>query len=208
MTDSEIKAGAEAILFTMGTAVPLRTLAGALEVSDEKMEEILHEMQDAYGAPERGLQLRQLDESWQLSTKPAYFKQLVAVASQPKRYALGQALLETLAIVAYKQPVTRLEIEKIRGVSSGHALNRLVEYGLIEEAGRLNAPGRPLLFGTTQEFLRAFGLSQTGDLPQISAEQFEKMKQAAEADALKEGLITPEAKPQDTDKDGPVQVEV
>ncbi|MDD6790168.1 MAG: SMC-Scp complex subunit ScpB [Lachnospira sp.] len=183
MTDSEYKAAAEAILFTMGTAVPLHTLAQALEISDERMEELLRDMETAYQAPERGIQLRRLDDSYQLSTKPQFFRQLVAVASQPKRYTLSQALLETLAIVAYKQPVTRLEIEKIRGVSSGHALNRLVEYGLIEEAGRLNAPGRPLLFGTTEEFLRAFGLSQTGDLPQVSAEEFEKMKQMAEAEA-------------------------
>jgi segregation and condensation protein B len=183
MTDSEYKAAAEAILFTMGTAVPLHTLAGALEISDERMEELLRDMETAYQAPERGIQLRRLNDSYQLSTKPQFFRQLVAVASQPKRYTLSQALLETLAIVAYKQPVTRLEIEKIRGVSSGHALNRLVEYGLIEEAGRLNAPGRPLLFGTTEEFLRAFGLSQTGDLPQVSSEEFEKMKQMAEAEA-------------------------
>ena len=183
MTDSEYKAAAEAILFTMGTAVPLHTLAQALEISDERMEELLRDMETAYQAPERGIQLRRLDDSYQLSTKPQFFRQLVAVASQPKRYTLSQALLETLAIVAYKQPVTRLEIEKIRGVSSGHALNRLVEYGLIEEAGWLNAPGRPLLFGTTEEFLRAFGLSQTGDLPQVSAEEFEKMKQMAEAEA-------------------------
>ena len=203
MTDSEYKAAAEAILFTMGTAVPLHTLAGALEISDEKMESLLHEMQEDYNRPARGIQLRQLDDSFQLSTKPQFFRQLVAVASQPKRYTLSQALLETLAIVAYKQPVTRLEIEKIRGVSSGHALNKLVEYGLIEEAGRLNAPGRPLLFGTTEEFLRAFGLSQTGDLPQVSAEEFEKMRHAAEAEVNSEEAENDSKAAED---DGPVHV--
>jgi segregation and condensation protein B len=203
MTDSEYKAAAEAILFTMGQAVPLRTLAGALEISDEKMEQLLHEMEEDYKNPSRGIQLRRLDDSFQLSTKPEFFRQLVAVASQPKRYALSQALLETLAIVAYKQPVTRLEIEKIRGVSSGHALNKLVEYDLIEEVGRLNAPGRPLLFGTTEEFLRAFGLSQTGDLPQVSAEKFEKMRQVAEEEADRE-----ERQDAGEDDDGPVNVEV
>lgn len=203
MTDSEYKAAAEAILFTMGTAVPLHTLAGALEIADEKMESLLHEMQEDYNSPARGIQLRQLDDSFQLSTKPQFFRQLVAVASQPKRYTLSQALLETLAIVAYKQPVTRLEIEKIRGVSSGHALNKLVEYGLIEEAGRLNAPGRPLLFGTTEEFLRAFGLSQTGDLPQVSAEEFEKMRHAAEAEVNSEEAENDSKAAED---DGPVHV--
>ena len=203
MTDSEYKAATEAILFTMGQAVPLHTLAGALEISDEKMELILREMEEDYKNPARGIQLRRLDDSYQLSTKAEFFRQLVAVASQPKRYTLSQALLETLAIVAYKQPVTRLEIEKIRGVSSGHALNRLVEYGLIEEAGRLNAPGRPLLFGTTEEFLRAFGLSQTGDLPQVSAEEFEKMRQVAEEEADRQ-----ENRNAGEDDEGPVNVEV
>ncbi len=207
MTDSEYKAAAEAILFTMGTAVPLHTLAQALEISDERMEELLRDMETAYQAPERGIQLRRLDDSYQLSTKPQFFRQLVAVASQPKRYTLSQALLETLAIVAYKQPVTRLEIEKIRGVSSGHALNRLVEYGLIEEAGRLNAPGRPLLFGTTEEFLRAFGLSQTGDLPQVSAEEFEKMKQMAEAEAEADRQEVP-AENNSEKTESPIDVEI
>ena len=91
-----------------------------------------------------------------------------------------EVLLETLSIVAYKQPVTRLEIEKIRGVNSDHALNRLVEYGLVGEAGRLDAPGRPILFGTTEEFLRNFGVRSKEDLPSIQPELVEEMKSQAE----------------------------
>src|SRR5699024_4801726 len=96
------------------------------------------------------------------------------------KYTLTEVLLETLSIVAYKQPVTKLEIEKIRGVKSDHAVNKLVEYGLIEEVGRLDAPGRPILFGTTEEFLRSFGVSSVEELPKGSPEQMEDFKEEAE----------------------------
>ncbi|MFQ9985697.1 MAG: SMC-Scp complex subunit ScpB, partial [Lachnospiraceae bacterium] len=89
-------------------------------------------------------------------------------------------LLETLAIVAYKQPVTRLEIEKIRGVKSDHAVNKLIEYNLIAEMGRLDVPGRPILFGTTEEFLRCFGVQSVDELPLLSPEKLEDFKQEAE----------------------------
>ena len=91
--------------------------------------------------------------------------------------------LETLSIVAYKQPVTRLEIDKIRGVSSDHAVNKLVDFGLIEELGRLPAPGRPLLFGTTEEFLRSFGVKSIDELPAVTPERVEEMKREAEEEA-------------------------
>ena len=93
---------------------------------------------------------------------------------------LSDTLLETLSIIAYKQPVTRLEVEKIRGVSCDHAVNRLLEFNLIQELGRLDAPGRPLLFGTTEEFLRTFGVKSLGDLPTLNAEQIEDFKHQAE----------------------------
>jgi segregation and condensation protein B len=93
---------------------------------------------------------------------------------------MSDTLLETLSIVAYKQPVTRIEIEKIRGVSCEHAINRLMEFNLIQELGRLDAPGRPLLFGTTEEFLRTFGVKSIGDLPVINHEQMEDFKKQAE----------------------------
>ena len=105
------------------------------------------------------------------------------VAAQPRKYVLTEVLLETLSIIAYKQPVTKLEIEKIRGVKSDHAVNKLIEYGLVEEVGRLNVPGRPILFGTTEEFLRSFGMSSVEDLPTAGPEQVEEFKQEAEEEA-------------------------
>ena len=109
-----------------------------------------------------------------------YYDFLVAMALQPKKAVLSDVMLETLSIIAYKQPVTKLEIEKIRGVKSDHAVNKLIEYGLVREVGRLDAPGRPILFGTTEEFLRNFGVQGLDDLPEIDPVQMEDFKAEAE----------------------------
>lgn len=170
----------EAILFTMGSSVPLAVLAQAVEQDKETTEKLLHAMMDEYAAENRGIRLIELEGSFQMCSNPDCYEYLIRVASQPKKYALTDVLLETLSIVAYKQPITKLEIEEIRGVNSDHAVNRLAEYGLIEEIGRLNAPGRPILFGTTEAFLRHFGIGSLEELPQIGPEQMEEFKQEAE----------------------------
>ena len=124
----------------------------------------------------------ELEDSIQLCTKPEMYEYLIKVAKAPKKFVLTDTLLETLSIIAYKQPVTKLEIEKIRGVSCEHAVNRLMEFSLITEVGRLDAPGRPLLFGTTEEFLRSFGVKSLEELPELDAVQVEEFKQQAEAE--------------------------
>jgi len=111
------------------------------------------------------------------------YETLIKVTNVPKKHNLTDALLETLSIVAYKQPVTRADIEAIRGVKSDHAVNKLIEYGLIEEAGRLQAPGKPLVFGTTEDFLRSFGIKSLEDLPVISQETEDSFKIEAEKEA-------------------------
>ena len=126
------------------------------------------------------MEIIELEDSFQLCTRKEYYDALISVAKQPKKYSLTDVQLEVLSVVAYRQPVTRQEIEKIRGVNSDHALNRLVEYGLVQEAGRMDAPGRPILFGTTEEFLRNFGVRSTEDLPSVQPEVAEEMKNEAE----------------------------
>ena len=123
-----------------------------------------------------------MDDSFQMCTKGKFYENLIRVASAPKKHALTEVVLETLSIIAYKQPVTKIEISKIRGVSSDHAVNRLVEYGLVYEAGRLDAPGRPALFATTEEFLRRFGVGSASDLPSMGPEQEEEIIQEVEAE--------------------------
>ena len=179
--DTETKiATLEAILFAMGESVELSKLAEIIEEDRDATKELLNRLSEKYQSPESGIELLELEDSYQLATKPAMYDSLVKIAKTPRRMQLSESVLETLSIIAYKQPVTRLEIEAIRGVSSDYAVNKLLEYGLICELGRKDAPGRPLLFGTTEEFLRSFGVKSLKDLPEIDTLQIEEFKQEAE----------------------------
>ena len=140
------------------------------------------------------MEILQLEDSYQMCTKAAYYENLIRVASAPKKQVLTEVVLETLSIIAYKQPVTKMEIEKIRGVKSDHAVNRLVEYNLVYEVGRLDAPGRPALFATTEEFLRRFGVGSVQDLPDLGPEQEAEIKAEVEEELqLKLEELTVEA---------------
>lgn len=182
MEKNEQKAVLEAILFTMGEAVETERLASVLETGKKETRELLLEMKAEYDGADRGVTLMELEDSFQMCTKAQMYDYLIKIAKTPRKYVLTDTLLETLSIVAYKQPITRAEIERVRGVSCDHAVNRLVEFGLIAEVGRMDAPGRPLLFGTTEEFLRSFGVKSLEELPELSALQIEEFKQQAEAE--------------------------
>ena len=177
---SQMEAIIEAVLFTMGESVETLKLALAIEQDVVTTAKIVRNMMDKYNNSDRGIKIIELEDSFQMCTKAEYYEQLIKVASQPKRHILSEAALETLSIVAYKQPVTRIEIEQIRGVKCDYAVNKLIEYNLIQELGRLDAPGRPILFGTTEEFLRSFGLTSVEDLPVISPEKVADFKIEAE----------------------------
>ena len=179
-TEKELLGAVEAILFAMGESVRLSKSASAIGKDETEAKRLLEELKKQYQKKERGIQLIELEDSYQLCTKPELYDYLIQVAKQPKKHVLTDVLLETLAIVAYKQPVTKIEIEKIRGVKSDHAVNKLVEYDLVCEVGRLDAPGKPLLFGTTEEFLRRFGVQSVEELPSIAPEQLEDFKEEAE----------------------------
>lgn len=176
----KMEAAIEAILFTMGDSVELSKIAAAIEHDEKTTRKIIHQMMDKYSAEDRGIRILELEDSYQLCTKTEMYDYLIRVASQPKRYTLTDVVLETLSIVAYKQPITKLEIEKIRGVKSDHAVNKLVEYNLVCEVGRLDAPGKPILFGTTEEFLRRFSVHSIDELPSMNPEQVETLKSEAE----------------------------
>lgn len=122
----------------------------------------------------------ELENAYQMCTKQEYYDYLVNIAMQPKKAVLTDVMMETLSIIAYKQPVTKQEIDKIRGVKSDHAVNKLVEYNLVQELGRLDAPGRPIVFGTTEEFLRNFGVDSTDNLPEISPVKMEDFRAEVE----------------------------
>lgn len=175
----KVKASIEAVLFSMGEPVEVKTLAEVLELDEDTVNKVIKELEDDYAKEDRGIKLVKLEDSYQLCTKNEYYDVLTKVVNIPKSHNLTDTLMETLSIVAYKQPVTRQEIEAIRGVSCVHAVNRLVEYNLIKEVGRLDAIGRPILFGTTDDFLRVFGVTSTDDLPTISPDKIEDFKKEA-----------------------------
>mgnify|MGYP002544793044 CR=1 FL=1 len=175
-----LQAAIEAILFTMGESVELSKIAKAIEQDEQTTEELLQDLMKKYESKNRGIRIIELDKSYQMCTKKEMYDYLIRVAKQPKKYTLTDVLLETMSIIAYKQPITKIEVEKIRGVSCDHAINRLLEFNLIQELGRLDAPGRPLLFGTTEEFLRTFGVKSLGDLPTLNQEQLDDFKHQAE----------------------------
>lgn len=195
MDIDRIEAVIEAVLFTMGESVEVEKLAAAIEHDVDTTTKIVHNMMDKYQAENRGIKIIELENAFQMCTKPEYYEELIKVASQPRKYVLTDVLLETLSIIAYKQPITKLEIEKIRGVNCEHAVNKLVEYGLAKEVGRLDAPGRPMLFGTTEEFLRSFGVQSIEELPVISEDLVEKFKDEAEME------ISSEESPTDDNED-------
>ena len=176
----KLEAAIEAILFSAGDSVETGRIAKAIGQDKTTTEKIIRNMMLKYNAKDRGIKIIELENAYQMCTKPQMYEYLIRIAKQPKKRVLTDVLLETLSIIAYKQPVTKAEIEKIRGVSSEHAVSKLVEYNLVQELGRLDAPGRPLLFGTTEEFLRSFGVSSIDELPVLSPVQVEEFKQEAE----------------------------
>ena len=177
------KAILEAVLFTMGESVEVERLATVIEEDKKITRKLLMELKKDYERKECGVTLMELDDSFQMCTKADMYEYLVKIAKTPRKYVLSDTILETLSIIAYKQPITKAEIERIRGVSCDHAVNRLVEFGLVMEVGRMDAPGRPLLFGTTEEFLRSFGVKSLEELPELSAVQIEEFRQQAEQEA-------------------------
>ena len=172
----------EAVLFTMGESVEISRLADVIEEDVKTTKEILKEMEETFQSEERGIGLTYFENAVQLCTKAQMYEYLIRIAKAPRKMTLTETVLETLSIIAYRQPITRVEIERIRGVSWDHAINKLLEYDLISELGRLDAPGRPLLFGTTEQFLRCFGVGSLEELPELNPVQLEEFKQQAEAE--------------------------
>ena len=180
MEEQKYKMAIESILFTMGNSVELEKIAAALELETDKTKRLIEELAAEYEQAGRGMRILELGQSYQMCTARDTYEYLIRIAKQPKKHVLTDVLLETLSIIAYKQPVTKAEIEKIRGVSCEHAVSKLVEYNLAMELGRLDAPGRPMLFGTTEEFLRSFGIQSLEELPEMNPLQLEEIRREAE----------------------------
>ena len=167
MNKNKIAYAIEGRLFAAGEPVKTAKLAAVLETEIEAVEEAVRLLKYDYDTNERGFMIIDIDEGYQICSRPEYYNYIQVILGEQRRQALSNAAMEALAIIAYKQPITKGQIEYIRGVNSDSAVNRLAERDLIEEAGRLDAPGRPILYRTTQNFLRCFGLSTPKDLPEL-----------------------------------------
>lgn len=164
---NQLKATLEAVLFAYAEPVSTVRLAEALDVERDLVERVLRQMQDELGSADRGIQLIQLEGDWQLATKSEFGDQIKAALDTRRNVPLSAAALEVLAIIAYNQPVSRSFIEQVRGVDSSSTVAGLTQKGLVEEAGRMDLPGRPLAFKTTDVFLRTFGISSLTELPPL-----------------------------------------
>ena len=165
---SELKSAVEALLFASGEPLSIYELSNHLDEKSKTIELIIQEMMDAYEKVQtRGIKLISIKGKYQLVTKGENAEYIQKLLKKNKRQSLSQASIESLAIISYKQPITRIDIDEIRGVKSESALQRLIEKDLIKEVGRLEVPGRPILYGTTDEFLRQFDLRDLKDLPSL-----------------------------------------
>ncbi len=165
------------VLFALGRAVSPRELSKALDSDSEAARKAAVRAMERLSEEDGALIIRELDSKYQLCTNPKYYANLIKLVKNPQKPVLTDVVLETMAIIAYKSPVTKAMIEKIRGVKSDHAVNKLIEYGLVEETGRLDAPGRPALFSPTDEFYRRFGVSGKSDLPGVGPEAQELIEE-------------------------------
>ena len=182
---SKLKYAVEGILFAAGEPVKTAQLAAALESSVKDIDAAVDELKNEYNSQHRGFAVIDIDGGYQICSRPEYYTYIQVILGEQRRQALSNAAMETLAIIAYKQPVTKSGIEYIRGINSDGSVNRLLERGLVEEKGRLNAPGRPILYGTTVNFLRCFGLSDLSELPVVDLSKIaEGVEDVAEEDVL------------------------
>ena len=167
MAEGSLKGRIEAILFVAGEAVSIRDMAKALQIDEKELKAALKEIGSEYDYEQRGFMLKRFGDKVQLATRPLYSEEVLRLLQPVQQQSLSQAAMETLAVVAYKQPVTRAEVEQIRGVKCDYSLQSLMMKGLIQEAGRKDTIGRPILYATTDTFLSHFGIQGLEDLPPL-----------------------------------------
>lgn len=187
MEKINIQCAIEGILFAAGEPVKAAKLAAVLNTDIETITEAVKLLKYSYDTEMRGVMIIDIDDGYQICSRPEYYVYIQEILGEQRRQALSNAAMEALAIVAYKQPITRGQVEFIRGVNSDGAINRLVERDLIEETGRLDAPGRPILYSTTQNFLRCFGLNSPKDLPEVNISEISEGYEQLSLDNVENG---------------------
>lgn len=182
----KMEAIVEAIFFAAGRPVETNELITTLELSEEEIENIIKKMQEKYEEENRGIQIIKIENTYQLCTKKDYYEYIYPILDNRVKPSISNAAMETLAIIAYNPKITRAEIESIRGVNSDGTIYKLLEYNLIEDAGKLDAPGRPTTYRTTKEFLKLFGISSLDELPELPRYKIDENEQIVIDDILAE----------------------
>lgn len=182
--EGSLKGRIEAVLYVSGEAVSIRDMAKALQISEPALKKALNEIRDEYDYEQRGFLLKRFGDKVQLATRPLYSEDVVRLLQPVQQQSLTQAAMETLAVVAYKQPVTRAEVEAIRGVKCDYSLQSLMIKGMIDEVGRKDTIGRPILYGTTDKFLSHFGIQTLEELPPLPEHDEEAASEAGDAEEL------------------------
>jgi segregation and condensation protein B len=167
MDKREIKSIIEGLLFTWGDPLELKDLSSVLDLDIKELEVIMKELIDDFDYNRRGLRIIKFNSLYQIGTRPEHYEWIKKLNNKKNTKNLSNASLETLSIIAYKQPIIKSDIENIRGVRSDRAIDTLIDKNLVTELGRLERTGRPILYGTTEEFLKYFGLESISELPQI-----------------------------------------
>lgn len=186
MEIEKAKAIIEAILFACGREVGIKEIVSAIEMNQEDIINILEKMKEEFAAQNRGIEIIKINDAYQMCTKKEYYEYVYPILDKRSKPNLSNAALETLAIIAYNSGVTRAEIESIRGVNSDATIYKLLEYNLIEEAGKLDAPGRPMTYRSTANFLKMFGYSSLEDLPELPRYKMDENQQIVIDDILEE----------------------
>ena len=197
MNQEKIKGIIEAMLFSAGRPVKIEELILNLEINKEEIEKIIKEMQKDYEKEERGIELIKIENSYQLCTKKEYYENIYPIIDNRSKPKLSNAALETLSIIAYNPRVTRPEIEAIRGVSADASMYKLLEYNIIEEAGKSDLPGKPMTYKTTQEFIKMFGYTSLKDLPELPRYKLDENQQIVIDDLIEKDSSNEAPEPQE-----------
>lgn len=199
MEIEKIKQIIESIMFAVGRDISVNELASVLELAPENIEEIIESMRAEFDEAGRGIQIIKVNNGYQLCSRKENYEYIYQIIDKRNKPNLSQAALETLAIIAYNPKITRAEIESIRGVNSDGTIYKLLEHNLIEDVGRLDAPGRPTTYATTKEFLRMFGYSSLEELPELPRYKLDENQQIVIDD-----LVTNEEKKEEIDNEAPM----
>ncbi len=196
MEIEKIKSVIEAILFSAGRKVTTRELMISLEISRDDLENIIYLMQEDYKKPNRGIEIIKVEDGFQLCTKKELYENIYPILDKRTKPNLSSAALETLAIIAYNDKITRAEIEAIRGVSADACIYKLLEFGLIQEAGKSDLPGKPMTYITTDEFLRMFGYTSLNDLPRLPKYRLDENQQIVIDEIIDDDVVNEAPEPE------------